>query len=95
MSYKHNLQCFTPERKLPPATVYRNLEKRVVRIVPAADMYILLADDPATTAPTSTTGCLLKANQEYFIDCGKYNFLLADVDTGNVFLLAQEGMSRY
>ena len=99
MSYKHSLQCWTPEGKPLTASgankMYIVSGKRIARIVPAIDTYVLLTDDKSAAIADSSNGALLKANQEYFIDTGDFSFMSLSDSTGSVILVKQEGMARY
>lgn len=100
--YKHNLPSFTPDKNTPKLSpsgannLYVGLQKRILRIIPASDMYVAFSTvGDGVIVASSTTGPLLKANQEYFLDCGDSNFMTASVGTADVTLLRQEGLSRF
>lgn len=100
MGYRHNIPCFTQESAPLVAAGANNTyivgKKRILRIVPAADTYVVqFSDKTLNPVASSTTGMLLKANQEYFIDTGDYDFLNASTSTSNIVQVRQEGMARY
>ena len=66
--------------------VYTINKNRVLRIVPAADMYIKFSDD-INTAIASNVNILLKAGIETFVSSGQYSFMSASVATANIIEL--------
>jgi hypothetical protein len=100
--FTNNLPAFTPDHVTPKLVasgannLYIGIYKKIIRILPVADIYVAFSQigDGATVA-SATTGPLLKANQEYFIDCGDYKSMTASLSTADVTLLLQEGSVRY
>jgi len=90
-----NVEYWSPESmtKLAPSGAnnkYIVRSQQIVRIIPAADMFIRFTNDSTDPIPTSAN-ILLKADEEYFISSGENKFLLADLTTANVVIILQKG----
>ena len=61
----------------------------VIRIIPAADMavkFVANNDLGLQAAVTLANGILLKANEEYFLNSGKFECMVATANTANVII---------
>jgi hypothetical protein len=106
MHYNNNVNFFVPKHikddttgtinaglALVPygaAIVYTVDKNSIVRIVPAADMYVKFSS-AVPTVIADATNILLKANQEYFISSGQCQFMSASVNTANVTICQDAG----
>jgi len=64
---------------------------QIVRIIPAADMFIYFLTTGTAIVDADSTHIQLKANEEYFISSGNSKFMIASVDTANVIPILQKG----
>jgi len=91
-----NIDYWCPEKVLTDTgKVYTVHREGIVRIIPAADMFIkfgLKEERAALVAtPAGSSDILLKAGEEYFISSGKFELLSVSVNSANVVLIKQRG----